>query len=131
MFRERDGRRPLFPCREQTLRFRHTQRISPSRGVPTHGCHRFPRPCSPIFAARSKITLIDVRTPAEFGEVHVDFAHDVPLDRLEVKDVRAVGGDGPVYLRLQVGRPEPEGLREDAGRGLRRCGQCRGRHGGV
>ena len=26
------------------------------------------------------VTLIDVRPPAEFGEVHVDFAHNIPLD---------------------------------------------------
>lgn len=29
-----------------------------------------------------KITLIDVRTPAEFGEVHVTCAKNVPLDRI-------------------------------------------------
>ena len=34
-----------------------------------------------------KVTLIDVRTPAEYGEVHVDFARNVPLDRLSPQDV--------------------------------------------
>jgi rhodanese-related sulfurtransferase len=29
-----------------------------------------------------KVTLIDVRTPAEFGEVHVTCARNVPLDRI-------------------------------------------------
>ncbi len=28
------------------------------------------------------IGLIDVRTPAEYREIHVDFARNVPLDRL-------------------------------------------------
>jgi rhodanese-related sulfurtransferase len=37
-----------------------------------------------------KVTRVDVHTAAEFGEVHVDFAHDIPLDRLDLKAVRAV-----------------------------------------
>jgi rhodanese-related sulfurtransferase len=36
-----------------------------------------------------RLTLIDVRTPAEYGEVHVDFARNVPLDRLDPKQVAA------------------------------------------
>lgn len=50
-----------------------------------------------------KVTLIDVRTPAEYGEVHVDRAHNIPLDRLDQKAVAAVGGDGPVYFVCKSG----------------------------
>ena len=50
-----------------------------------------------------KVTLIDVRTPAEFGEVHVDFAHNIPLDRLDAKAVTALCGDGPVYFVCKSG----------------------------
>ena len=50
-----------------------------------------------------KLTLIDVRTPAEFGEVHVDFAHNIPLDRLDLQSVKAVAGDGPVYFVCKSG----------------------------
>jgi rhodanese-related sulfurtransferase len=50
-----------------------------------------------------KVTLIDVRTPAEFGEVHVDFAHNIPLDRLDLEAVKAVAGDGPVYFVCKSG----------------------------
>jgi rhodanese-related sulfurtransferase len=50
-----------------------------------------------------QVTLIDVRTPAEFGEVHVDFAHNIPLDRLDVKAVTALRGDGPVYFVCKSG----------------------------
>ena len=50
-----------------------------------------------------KVTLIDVRTPAEFGEVHVDFAHNMPLDRLDPREVAAVAGAGPVYLVCKSG----------------------------
>ena len=50
-----------------------------------------------------KLTLIDVRTPAEFGEVHVDVAHNIPLDRLDLQAVKAVAGDGPIYFVCKSG----------------------------
>ncbi|MFM7291932.1 MAG: rhodanese-like domain-containing protein [Planctomycetia bacterium] len=50
-----------------------------------------------------KVTLVDVRTPAEFGEVHVDFAHNIPLDRLDVPAITALGGNGPVYFVCKSG----------------------------
>jgi len=37
-----------------------------------------------------RLPLVDVRTPAEYGEVHVDLAHNVPLDRLDKKEVSAL-----------------------------------------
>ena len=51
----------------------------------------------------NKLTLIDVRTPAEFGEVHVDFAHTIPLDRLDLQAVKSVAGAGPVYFVCKSG----------------------------
>ncbi|MEX0669623.1 MAG: rhodanese-like domain-containing protein [Pirellulales bacterium] len=50
-----------------------------------------------------KVTLIDVRTPAEFGEVHVDFAHNIPLDRLDPQEVASLFGTGPVYFICRSG----------------------------
>ena len=50
-----------------------------------------------------KVTLIDVRTPAEFGEVHVDFAHNIPLDRLDPQEIRSAGAGGPVYFVCKSG----------------------------
>ena len=50
-----------------------------------------------------KLTLIDVRTPAEFGEVHVDFAHNIPLDRLDAQAVTSLAGAGPVYFVCKSG----------------------------
>jgi rhodanese-related sulfurtransferase len=50
-----------------------------------------------------KMTLIDVRTPAEFGEVHVDFAHNIPLDRLDPQGVTSLAGAGPVYFVCKSG----------------------------
>lgn len=49
------------------------------------------------------LTLIDVRTPAEYGEVHVDFARNVPLDRLTPQDIAALGNDSPVYFVCKSG----------------------------
>ena len=50
-----------------------------------------------------KVTLIDVRTPAEFGEVHVDFAHNVPLDRINPQEIASLAGNGPVYFVCKSG----------------------------
>ena len=50
------------------------------------------------------VELIDVRTPAEFGEVHVAFARNVPLDQLDPKavfDGRTC--DEPVYVVCRSG----------------------------
>ncbi|MFM7135506.1 MAG: rhodanese-like domain-containing protein, partial [Planctomycetota bacterium] len=51
------------------------------------------------------INLIDVRTPAEYGEVHVDFARNVPLDRLDPKQVAAdhARHAGPIYFVCRSG----------------------------
>lgn len=49
------------------------------------------------------VTLIDVRTPAEFGEVHVDFARNVPLDRLNPQDIAGLCSDGPIYFVCKSG----------------------------
>lgn len=52
------------------------------------------------------IDLIDVRTPLEFQEVHVDFAKNVPLDRLDPKaaaEGRSGAADEPIYLICRSG----------------------------
>jgi rhodanese-related sulfurtransferase len=50
-------------------------------------------------------TLVDVRTPAEFGEVHATGAQLVPLDVLDRPTVEAARGKnaGPVYLLCASG----------------------------
>jgi rhodanese-related sulfurtransferase len=49
--------------------------------------------------------LIDVRTPAEYGEVHVEFARNLPLDRLDPQALTAATGGRPgrVYLVCRSG----------------------------
>jgi rhodanese-related sulfurtransferase len=53
-------------------------------------------------AAGERIELIDVRTPVEFAEVHVDFARNVPLDQLRADQV-TVNGEGPLYVICRSG----------------------------
>jgi len=52
------------------------------------------------------VRLIDVRTPAEYREVHVEFAQNVPLDRLDAASVMAEcpsGENKPLYLICHAG----------------------------
>lgn len=50
-----------------------------------------------------QVTLIDVRTPAEYGELHVDVARNVPLDRLDSREIAGLAGDGPIYFVCKSG----------------------------
>lgn len=49
------------------------------------------------------LILVDVRTPAEFGEVHVDVARNIPLDRLDPKEIASLAGSGPIYFVCKSG----------------------------
>lgn len=57
-------------------------------------------------------TLLDVRTPAEFREVHVRGATNVPLDRLTVDNAPQPTQGQPLYVICQKG-----------GRGAKACEQ--------
>ncbi len=52
------------------------------------------------------LDLIDVRTPAEFREIHVPFARNVPLETLDPEQLRAAqerAPEGTVYLICRLG----------------------------
>lgn len=51
------------------------------------------------------VELIDVRTPIEYREVHVDFARNLPLDQLDPKKVQSGRGDAsqPLYVTCRSG----------------------------
>ena len=54
------------------------------------------------------VEIIDVRTPAEFGQVHAEGARSMPLDALDVNAVLrerngAAGGAEPLYVICQSG----------------------------
>ncbi|MFM7078065.1 MAG: rhodanese-like domain-containing protein [Planctomycetaceae bacterium] len=64
------------------------------------------------------VTLIDVRTPAEFGEVHVDFARNIPLDRLDPREIAALAGGGKVYVICKSGGRSRQACEKLAAAGL-------------
>ncbi|MCL4246165.1 MAG: rhodanese-like domain-containing protein [Candidatus Dadabacteria bacterium] len=75
-----------------------------------------PERLSELKAAGESVELIDVRTPAEFREIHVGFARNVPLDRLDASGF-AKGGR-PVYVMCRSGNRGKEAcekLFNDAG----------------
>jgi rhodanese-related sulfurtransferase len=59
-----------------------------------------------ILVAEQDAAVLDVRTPAEFGAVHVPQARNIPLDSLDPQALYATGElpkDQPVYLLCQSG----------------------------
>jgi len=52
------------------------------------------------------LELIDVRTPAEYREVHVEFARNVPLDQLDPQAIQAArngNAERPLYVVCRSG----------------------------
>lgn len=65
-----------------------------------------PKQLAELRSSGAKIDLIDVRTPMEFREVHVDFARNVPLDQLTAGNVasgRTAGASEPLYVICRSG----------------------------
>lgn len=55
---------------------------------------------------QGSVELIDVRTPAEFNEVHATIARNIPLDRLDpaqLKQSRNGSSDKPLYVICKSG----------------------------
>ncbi|HAF95575.1 MAG: hypothetical protein A2021_06325 [Elusimicrobia bacterium GWF2_52_66] len=80
---------------------------------------------SPQALARMRATgvrfdLIDVRTPAEFDEVHIEFAKNIPLDRLDPPALLAAhpSGSGLLYVICQSGTRAGLACRQLAETGL-------------
>lgn len=60
-----------------------------------------------LWRGGQSIDLIDVRTPAEFREVHVEFARSVPSHRLDPRAIlaeRPERADQPVYFICRSGK---------------------------
>jgi rhodanese-related sulfurtransferase len=64
--------------------------------------------------AGEPVELIDVRTPTEYREVHVAFARNVPLDRLDPAALRGSQGDrpGPLYVICRSGSRAEQACRK-------------------
>jgi rhodanese-related sulfurtransferase len=67
------------------------------------------------------VDLIDVRTPAEFRELHVDFAKNVPLDRLDPNSIAAERNScasEPLYVICRSGGRAKQACEKLAAAGL-------------
>ena len=67
------------------------------------------------------VDLIDVRTPVEFRELHVEFARNVPLDRLDPKAIaaeRRAGASEPIYVICRSGSRGKQACEKLASAGL-------------
>lgn len=65
-----------------------------------------PQDLASLRQAGQPVDLIDVRTPAEFQEVHVAFARNLPLDRLDpvaLKTERQGNHDRPLFVVCRSG----------------------------
>jgi rhodanese-related sulfurtransferase len=65
-----------------------------------------PKALAEMHASGKKVELLDVRTPMEFREIHVDFAQNVPLDRLDVQSLsteRNGSAGDPLYVICRSG----------------------------
>ena len=63
-----------------------------------------PRDLFALSGRGEPVELLDVRTPAEFREVHVPMARNVPLDMLDPAALlKARSGSGPLYCICKSG----------------------------
>lgn len=65
-----------------------------------------PQELSQLNQTGKGIELIDVRTPVEFQELHVEFARNVPLDRLDPAAIQAErngNAEQPLYVVCRSG----------------------------
>ena len=74
-----------------------------------------------LLDSHTGLTLIDVRTPVEFAEVHVPQARNVPLDQFDPKTLLASGQlpkDQPAYLLCRSGARATKAAEKFAQEGL-------------
>lgn len=65
-----------------------------------------PQELSQLRQSGQSLELIDVRTPVEYRELHVEFARNVPLDQLDPQAIQAErngNADGPLYVVCRSG----------------------------
>lgn len=80
-----------------------------------------PKELDSLREAGEFVDLIDVRTPAEFREVHVEFARNVPLDQLTPQTFEKVAGGQPLYLICKAGGRGKQACQRLAAAGLNVC----------
>ena len=68
--------------------------------------------------AGGRVDLIDVRTPAEFRELHAESARSAPLDALDPSSVAATRAGGPLYVICRSGSRARRACEQLTGAGL-------------
>jgi rhodanese-related sulfurtransferase len=79
-----------------------------------------PQKLAGLRSAGKQCELLDVRTPLEFREIHVDFARNVPLDRLDAQSLlseRTSSGE-PLYVICRSGSRGKQACEKLAAAGL-------------
>ncbi len=71
-----------------------------------------------LLSGNKDISLVDVRTPAEFVEVHVRGAVNVPLDQLAPEKLPSRSEDEPLYVICHLGGRSTTACLKLAGAGL-------------
>lgn len=80
-----------------------------------------PERLAELRSSGAKVDLVDVRTPMEFREVHVDFARNVPLDQLSaeaVSQARVTAATEPLYVICRSGSRGRQACEKLAAAGL-------------
>ena len=80
-----------------------------------------PQELADMRRAGRSINLIDVRTPVEYREVHVEFARNVPLDRLDAEQLarqRNGAGNEPLYVICRSGNRAQQACEKLAAAGV-------------
>lgn len=79
------------------------------------------RELAEIQASGKKIELLDVRTPVEFREIHLEFARNVPLDRIDVEilhQARNAAAGEPLYVICRSGNRSKQACEKLSAAGL-------------
>ncbi len=93
-----------------------------------------PSTLAQLYGSGKKLDLIDVRTPAEFQEVHVEFARNVPLDRLDpaqIVQARNGSANEPLYIVCRSGGRRQQACEQVPQGRFRECRQRRRGHAGL
>lgn len=65
------------------------------------------------------VHLLDVRTPAEFEEIHIEGSHLMPLHALDMEKAKSLSGDGsPLVLVCRSGNRARQAAEKFVGAGL-------------
>ena len=122
------------PTRDTNQGEPNQARIQATKGDRHERHQHHPAELAELCKSGKKIDLIDVRTPVEFREVHVEIARNVPLDQLDpaaVMQARNGSADEPLYVICRSGSRGQQACEKFLGRGLRERRQRRGRHAGL